>query len=221
VQLGIGGAGAEVTDWFQQQLLAALSDPLFNVPKAFETWMVDRVAVAGLNVSAGQIIGFKTDAVRIFKKAPGTQTVVSSAVETDVIAEEIPAGSMGADGGIRVTLIGDYKNSTGGAHTFTVRFKLGGTTVVTASVGGIASDAARYSASYEALIANQGATDSQMVTVNYPSFSGAAQTSWLQRVPGTAAVDTTAQQTLTVSVQHDAADANLDFRRAYYMIEFL
>lgn len=57
-QLGIGGSQAAVTDWFQQQLLAALSDPLFNIPKAFETWIVDRVAVAGLSIPIGQILGF-------------------------------------------------------------------------------------------------------------------------------------------------------------------
>lgn len=56
--LGVGSSPKQVTDWFQQQLLAALADPLFNVPKAFETWMVDRVAISGLNVPIGQIVGF-------------------------------------------------------------------------------------------------------------------------------------------------------------------
>lgn len=55
--LGVG-SDTKVTEWFQQQLLAALADPLFNVPKQFETWVVDRVAVSGLNIPIGQIVGF-------------------------------------------------------------------------------------------------------------------------------------------------------------------
>lgn len=56
--LGVGTSPDQVTDWFRQQLLAALADPLFNVPKPFETWLVDRVAVSGLNIPIGQIVGF-------------------------------------------------------------------------------------------------------------------------------------------------------------------
>jgi hypothetical protein len=57
-QLGLGGSQQQVTEWFQQQLIAALQDPLFNVPKIFETWMIDRVAVAGFSLPIGQVIGF-------------------------------------------------------------------------------------------------------------------------------------------------------------------
>lgn len=58
-QIGIGESQAQVTDWFQQQLLAALANPLFNVPKEFVTYMIDRVATSGLNIPIGQIIGFE------------------------------------------------------------------------------------------------------------------------------------------------------------------
>lgn len=54
----LGSADTEVPDWFARYFEAALSNPLLYVPKAFETWMTDRVAVAGLDVPIGQIVGF-------------------------------------------------------------------------------------------------------------------------------------------------------------------
>lgn len=51
-------AKVDVPDWFWQYLRAALSQPMKAVPKPFETWMVDRPAVHGVNIPAGQILGF-------------------------------------------------------------------------------------------------------------------------------------------------------------------
>ena len=57
-QLGVGQSPAAVTDWFQQQLIAALSDPLFNLPKVFLTYMADYIATSGLSIPIGQVLGF-------------------------------------------------------------------------------------------------------------------------------------------------------------------
>lgn len=54
----LGSAETEVPDWFARYFEAAMSNPLLYVPKVFETWMTDRVAVAGLDVPIGQIVGF-------------------------------------------------------------------------------------------------------------------------------------------------------------------
>lgn len=222
-QLGLGQAGVEVTDWFREQLLAALSDPMFNVPKVFETWMVDKVAVAGLNIPAGQIIGLRSNTVTVYKKASGVLDVANSAAETDVINEEIPAGVLGTTGMIRVTLVGDYLNNTGAAKNLTVKLYLGGTTCQTVGAGGITATAARYPASYQFVIANQGAANSQVVTADQPDFASPASPDpgEVQHLPATVAVDTSQQQTLRVSVTHNAASANLIYTRRYYMIEFL
>lgn len=95
-QLGLGGTQAEVTGWFQQQLLAALADPLFNVPKAFETWVVDRVAVAGLNIGIGQIVGFNQFTLQGAPQIGGDETT-SSVTYTNLATvgpelDGIPAG---------------------------------------------------------------------------------------------------------------------------------
>lgn len=56
--LEVGEARVEVPDYFKTLFRACMNDPLLFVPKPFETWMVDRVAVSGLNLPIGQIIGF-------------------------------------------------------------------------------------------------------------------------------------------------------------------
>lgn len=53
-----GSSDVQVTDWFASQLWAALQNPLLYIPKVFETWMSDRVAVAGLDIPISQIVGF-------------------------------------------------------------------------------------------------------------------------------------------------------------------
>lgn len=53
-----GSQQTQAPDWFIRYLRAALADPLFSIPKTFETWMADRVAVAGFDVPIGQIVGF-------------------------------------------------------------------------------------------------------------------------------------------------------------------
>jgi hypothetical protein len=89
-QLGLGGTQAEVTGWFQQQLLAALADPLFNIPKAFETWVVDRVAVAGLNIPIGQIVGFMQAAPQVADTvATGESTPSTSFTDLATVGPEL------------------------------------------------------------------------------------------------------------------------------------
>lgn len=81
-QLGVGKEQVQVTEWFQKQLLAALSDPLFNVSKAFETWIIDRVAFSGLNVPIGQIVGYSLAAGQA---APKVDNVTAEAHTTSAV----------------------------------------------------------------------------------------------------------------------------------------
>lgn len=77
-QLGVGASQAEVTEWFQQQLLAALNDPLFNLPKSFLTYMTDYVASSGFNLPVGQVIGYQRDQ-RAFGLTPGQGAALTAA----------------------------------------------------------------------------------------------------------------------------------------------
>lgn len=76
-QLGVGGSDVEVTDWFRSQLLAALADPMFNVPKDFLTWILDKVAVSGLNLPIGQIVGFSQFVIQEATEIGGNETTTS------------------------------------------------------------------------------------------------------------------------------------------------
>lgn len=47
----------EVPEVFRRNLHGALKSPMFAVPKEFETWIIDRVAMSGLRVSVAQLVG--------------------------------------------------------------------------------------------------------------------------------------------------------------------
>lgn len=230
-QLGLGGTQAQVTGWFQEQLLAALSDPLFNVPKAFETWMVDRVAFSGLSVSAGQIIGFNTNAVRVYKKAAAAVDVVSSSAEVPVFDEMIPGGSMSTNGIVRVTLVGDYLNNSGGASNFTLRVKIGGSAVFGTVFAGISSTGRRSPQRVIFEFVNNGSPTTNFCQgewwySSFDSTSGSVAGSYATTAPllfssGSTAIDTTEVVDISVTAQHSVSSAQISFRIQNFMIEFL
>jgi hypothetical protein len=62
--LAVKDAQVQVPDQFSENLRAALSRPLFHVPDEFITWVADQVALRGLSVPIGQVIGFTQFAVK-------------------------------------------------------------------------------------------------------------------------------------------------------------
>lgn len=57
----------------------------------------------------------------------------SDTAETTVFTYTVPGGTLSTNKMLRVTLLGDYFNNSGGASTFTVRAKFGGTTFFSAN----------------------------------------------------------------------------------------
>lgn len=176
-------------------------------------------------IPVSQIVGYNQNTVKIYKKSTGSLTVANTLTETDVINEAIPTSSLGTTGMMRVTLVGDYLNNSGAGRSIDFKFYFGGTLLHTISSGGLNATSVRYPGSFECVIANLGATNSQMFTVNFPQFSAVAgtpaTTPWEQTPADSAAIDTTVSQTFRVSVTHSFASASIDYTRRYYMIEFL
>jgi hypothetical protein len=168
--------------------------------------------------------------------------VVSSTTPTDLLLPTgltIPGASIGANGALRCFLCGDYKNQTGATKTLTLSIVLGATTLWSDTTAGIASSAAgRHEWIMEFTIANCGAQNSNYMTgVWYMSTAAgavtgigdlavtASGTDGPAIVPfgtnGKTAVDTSANQTLTVVATHSAIDANLSIRREYATFELI
>ena len=90
--------------------------------------------------------------------------LVSSASEFDFLAPSghtVPAGSMGANGVIRATIIGDTFNNTGGAGSWTPRVYWGGTKIFDAGAFTLGTAGVRAPFKITVIIANLGATNSQ------------------------------------------------------------
>lgn len=79
-----GSSDIEVTDWFAAQFRAAMQNPLLYIPKTFETWMTDRVAVAGLDIPIGQIVGFTQYTAQFDSKQDASIETTTSATYTDL-----------------------------------------------------------------------------------------------------------------------------------------
>jgi hypothetical protein len=124
-------------------------------------------------------------------------TIGETTVETSLGSVLIPAGSMAAKGGLRVTLLGSgFANVPGGDKNYTLRVKLGGTTILatTVVIGGDFADARL--TKLDIFILNQNALNVQFVglegrTLNNADMHGFAA----------AAVDTSVDRLLELTFQ--------------------
>lgn len=186
------------------------------------------------SISVQNIIGYNTNTVRIYKKAASVLDVKNTTTETPVIDEQIPGGEMGTTGIVRFSVYADYLNFTGSNRTITVKIKFGGTTIYqdATTTGSIATRAA---IRLTGEIANTGATNMQFMSGEWFRSNTTAPTTGIGSISnsggaaevspfatnGSVAIDTSIAQPLQVTVTHPVADANLSFRRQFYMVEFL
>lgn len=151
--------------------------------------------------------------------------VVSTTDETSIYSHSVAAGSLGATGGIRLTIAGDsLKNATG---TLTLRVKLGATTVFTSAVLTISGSANRYkwilhvhclnvNASSQKWSADiQAAEDTATFALRKTTSSGA----FMGGGYNTSAENTAGALTLDVTSQWSASSASLSFRKELALLE--
>ena len=133
--------------------------------------------------------------------------------------------------GVRLTLIGDHFNNSGGGRTFTLRVKYGATTLFNDVSANIGVHAARHELRIALELFNQGATNDQIMQGSLALGADTATTagrgdlaaSSIISSPfgGDSAEDSTAAKDLVVTVQHSIADANLSLRRQLAILELL
>jgi hypothetical protein len=146
----------------------------------------------------------------------------------------IPANTLTITGAIRLMLIGDYLNNTGGNQGCTLKVKFGGTVFYGDNVTGIGASATRYPIRIDVILANLGATNSNAMVGTAPAWGGgtpaagsvggvvgAITDSRLVMSAGAQAIDTTLAQYLDVTATHGASNANLSIRRMIAFAELL
>lgn len=134
----------------------------------------------------------------------GGTTVQGTTSETTIYSATINANQMGASGMLEITLGGDLKNNSGLTPTLTLRVKFGGTTVCTLKVSNITSFTATGGYVIQAWIANDGNTNAQRA---FALLNASKNGTWdgTSADYGTAAIDTTSNQTLLITAQWSTA----------------
>jgi hypothetical protein len=91
----------------------------------------------------------------------GTE-VINTATETSLYSYTVPGGTLGAHGGVRMTLMGDFLYNSGISDTLTIRIKFGATTLYTTPAwSDTVWSANRYPWRLQVLVANTGVSNVQ------------------------------------------------------------
>jgi hypothetical protein len=177
----------------------------------------------------------------ILGRSAGTYDLVNSTTESSLISGaaatgtsgfKIPGNTIGLTGAVRLTLLGDYLNNSGGAQTCTIKIKFGGTVFYGDAVGSIAASANRYPARIVVVLANLDATNSNFLQGFAPAWGAAPTTGSVAGLVGSStdlrlvmsavqSIDTTVDQYLDITATHGAANANLSIRRQAAFLEVL
>lgn len=133
--------------------------------------------------------------------------VANTVVATNLYAANIAANSMGTDGGFKLIIKGEYKNTTtiGQVLTFPITWGGGGTN--TSLTFGVTNAAGLYQFELTITILNKGATNAQFVYIQYDQGAiggGSSGNFWVP--PYSGAEDTTGTPALTVQAQWGTAD---------------
>lgn len=161
---------------------------------------------------------------RVLARLNGTLAVTNTLTETTLFSYTVRGvrgphdGILGTDRMLRLTLLADYLNNTGLplASPHLIRVKFGGTTLLTDTSPLFAALVDWRPLVFQAWVANMGDTGAQMAwSTNatggtLPGNNGAS-----------AAIDTTADRLLEVTVQHGVANALISFRRQSVTLELI
>lgn len=198
-------------------------------------WTTPRTWTPGELVTASQLnthlrdnLNFLNTEFSLLARDVTTDDVVNSLVETTVFTASIAGGTLGSDRGMRLTLIGDYLNNAGVTPNLVVRAKYGVTSFAAATFIAIPANASRRALVIDAVLSAAGATNAQVASARITLGAvGSAlgttltPTSNFVGVRNAHAIDSTSAQTLSVTFEHDTADANISARALSVLVEQL
>lgn len=171
-------------------------------------------------------------------RATTAVNIDNDASETTIYSYTIPANTLDADGELRLKILSEFLNNTGTGRGYTLKFKLGGSTVVEYTTGSTAfgSTATRRVFTILVHVSQTGATNSQILSVEHYAASTSGIFGTLTTGvgltmsnavnvgiwnSGALSVDMTASQTLEVTVTLSAANASLEWKSYAATLELL
>ncbi len=170
--------------------------------------------------------------VTVLDKTGAILSITNTVAETSLYSVVVPAGSMGANGAIRLTIIGSYVNSTATGRTLTIRIKFGGVTIYDDVSATIAVNALSRTFSLEFLLANRNSAVAQNGIGKVMVGNVAAATAGIGDLATdqllstgighiAGSVNTANPQTLEVTAQHSAADIAIQLNRHFACAELI
>lgn len=160
-------------------------------------------------------------AAGLYDRANSDTTVGNTTTETTLYSKSVTANDLAATGGLRLTMTGTWLNNSGSGKTLTLRVKFGATTIF--SYGFTLSSNSSTGRFEIGVTLFNTATNAQVANIVAQYFRGGGSTTLVDgyRNKTTAAEDTTASKTLSVTVQWDAAHANATTTKEMAFLEIL
>jgi hypothetical protein len=159
-------------------------------------------------------------------------TFANSTAENTLLSATIPGKTLSTDRTIRITIIGDIKNNSGGNVTYIFRGKYGATTFFNTGAQTITYSSAnrRCHWLFRTTITNLGATNAQLCFTEFnhcPSATDGVAGEMVANIPQfqasheSVAEDSTVDKTLALTVQMGTANANTDNRLVAAFVELI
>lgn len=189
--------------------------------------------VTGISAGTGIVVTPTTGAISISATISAvydrntTGTVVSNTgTETSVYSKTIAGGQLSTNKYMRITMLGDYVNNSGSTSIFTIRVKYGGTTFTTMSYS-FNSGATHGATKVQADVLAKGATNTQEGFGSYwwgaGNTGGASGGIFGYDFTGHTgmAIDSTADQTLQITVQHSFTSSSTTWTTGPILVEIM
>lgn len=149
--------------------------------------------------------------------------VTNTTTETSIYSFTVVGGALSTNDTLRLRVRATYLNNSGTGKVLTVRIQWGGVTVITgANDANYTSNANSRTFIMDVTISNKNATNSQFLSAAWIMSTAEVAGTTSEYVSGqasaelgqtTAAVDTTLNAVVGVTVQHSAANASLTFTK--------
>ena len=196
------------------------------------SWSAPRTWVAGETHSAAHHNSNVRDntlcVARVLAEANTDVTVTNTSIETNVINYTVPANTLGSNGRLRLSVLGDVNNTSGATRAYRKRVYFGGTVIYGWQDN--MSDAANVISGPDVIIVNRNATNSQAFQVVWNQVPVASAGNALAGAPthqynsaswGTLTKDTTTGLAFVMSIEFDAGSSNLTYISHSWHLELL
>lgn len=175
--------------------------------------------------------------VRVLDRTGTVVDVQNTTTKTGIYSVTVPGNTLGANGAVKITIIGTYTNISGAGATLTIDLSWGGTaflnTIWEDTTASIASNATSRPVKIEVIIGNLNSTGAQWSNITVSIGNVAAATAGAGDLATAAfayavgdnfsglGADTTSNQIIGIEVQHSVANANILFSKKYAWAEVM